>query len=170
MEWPAARTEDLIVEALGDELLVYDSERDRAHSLNGTAARVWELCDGERDPAALADAAGVSEDDVWRALTQLDERRLLEGELPRRMSGPEYSRRQAVRRMGLIGASAAFAAPLVKSIVVPTAAEAGASCVTLNGVCATVDGEGGFQITTRACRPQTAPHPPPPCPHPGDFC
>src|SRR5204862_3573477 len=84
-----------------------------------------------------------TEDEVWRALSQLDERRLLDGELPRRMSGPEYSRRQAVRRMGLIGASAAFAAPLVKSIVVPTAAEAGASCVPENGTCGTFNGEGG---------------------------
>jgi Coenzyme PQQ synthesis protein D (PqqD) len=153
---PPGRREGLIVEALDDELLVYDSERAKAHSLNRVAATVWELSDGERDAAAIAAAADVSEDDVWRALSQLEERRLLDGELPRRMSGPEYSRRQAVRRMGLIGASAAFAAPLVKSIVVPTAAQAGASCVPENGVCATFDGEGCFNMTTRPCCPQPA--------------
>src|SRR3954468_11667019 len=132
---PPGRREGLIVEALDDELLVYDSERAKAHSLNRVAATVWELSDGERDVTAIAAAADVSEDDVWRALSQLEERNLLDGDLPRRMSGPEYSRRQAVRRMGLIGASAAFAAPLVKSIVVPTAAEAGASCVPPDGTC-----------------------------------
>jgi hypothetical protein len=144
---PPGRREGLIVEELDGELLVYDSERTHAHLLNPVAASVWQACDGLRDVAALAEVAGVSEDDVWRALSQLEERRLLDGELPRRMSGPEYSRRQAVRRMGLIGASAAFAAPLVKSIVVPTAAEAGASCVPEGGQCGT--GEGcdttGFQ-------------------------
>jgi coenzyme PQQ synthesis protein D (PqqD) len=139
--FPAARNEGLVIESLGDELLVYDSERDRAHSLNAVAAAVWELCDGDRDVGELADAATarlgepVSEDAVWRALSQLDERRLLVGELPQRMSGPEFSRRTALARAGLIGASAAFAAPLVKSIVVPTAAEAGASCVPPGGQC-----------------------------------
>src|SRR5690348_16823049 len=102
---PAARRDGLIVESLDGELLVYDTERDRAHSLNAVAAAVWEACDGLRDAGDIAADADVSEDDVWRALTQLDERRLLDGELPLRMSGPEYSRRQAVRRMGLIGAS-----------------------------------------------------------------
>jgi len=134
---PPGRREGLIVETLGDELLVYDSDTNRAHSLNAVAAAVWEECDGARSADAVAQAVGVTEDEVWRALTQLDERGLLEGELPRRLSGPEYSRRQAVRRMGLIGASAAFAAPLVKSIVVPTAAQAGASCAGINQQCGT---------------------------------
>src|SRR3954463_5551494 len=151
---PSGRREGLIVESFDDELLLYDSDNARAHSLNRVAAAVWELSDGVRDAKELANAAGVTEDDVWRALSQLEERNLLDGELPRRMSGPEYSRRQAVRRMGLIGASAAFAAPLVKSIVVPTAAQAGASCVPENGVCATFDGEGCFNMTTRPCCPQ----------------
>jgi hypothetical protein len=134
---PAGRHEGLVVEKLGDELLVYDSETTRAHSLNEVAAAVWEACDGERDATSIAELVGVPEDSVWRALSQLEERGLLEGELPVRMSGREYSRRQAVRRMGLIGASAAFAAPLVKSIVVPTAAQAGASCTPINSPCGT---------------------------------
>jgi coenzyme PQQ synthesis protein D (PqqD) len=151
---PPGRRDGLIVEKLEEELLVYDSETSRAHSLNPVAAAVWELSDGERDAAEIAELVGVPENAVWRALSQLEERQLLDGELPRRMSGPEYSRRQAMRRVGLIGASAAFAAPLVKSIVVPTAAQAGASCVPENGVCATFDGEGCFNMTTQPCCPQ----------------
>ena len=138
---PAGRRDGLIVESLDGELLVYDTERDRAHSLNAVAAAVWEACDGVRDAKAIAALAGVTEDAVWRALSQLEERGLLDGELPRRMSGPEYSRRQAVRRIGLIGASAAFAAPLVKSIVVPSPADAGVqSCVPENGQCGSGEG------------------------------
>src|SRR3954453_914393 len=113
---PAGRREGLIVETLDEELLVYDSESTRAHSLNRVAAAVWEMSDGERDAVGIAEGVGASEDDVWRALSQLEERGLLDGELPRRMSGPEYSRRQAVRRMGLIGASAAFGAAAVKAV------------------------------------------------------
>jgi hypothetical protein len=150
---PPGRREGLIVEELDGELLVYDTERDRAHSLNAVAAAVWQACDGVRDPKAIAEAAGVTDDDVWRALSQLDERGLLAGDLPRRMSGPEYSRRQAVRRMGLIGASAAFAAPLVKSIAIPTSAYAQASCVPLNGQCGTFDGEVCNMSTFPPCCP-----------------
>jgi hypothetical protein len=147
---PSGRREGLIVETLGDELLVYDTDTGRAHSLNPVAAAVWQECDGARSAAAIAATVGVTEDEVWRALTQLDERGLLEGELPRRMSGPEYSRRQAMRRVGLIGASAALTAPLVKSIVVPTAAQAGASasCVTINNPCGTPVGEAGCDTMT----------------------
>jgi coenzyme PQQ synthesis protein D (PqqD) len=163
--FPAARTDGLLVESLDDELLVYDAERDRAHSLNAVAAAVWEACDGERGIEKLGRFATeklgepVSEDAVWRAFSQPDERQLLVGELPSRMSGPEFSRRTALARAGLIGASAAFAAPLVKSIVVPTAAEAGASCVPPNGQCGTNLGE--------SCNTQSFP---PCCPVPNIAC
>ena len=154
---PPGRREGLIAESLDDELLLYDSDRARAHSLNRVAAAVWELSDGVRDAKELANAAGVTEDDVWRALSQLEERHLLDGELPRRMSGPEYSRRQAVRRMGMIGASAALAAPLVKSIVVPTPASAGAmSCVPENARCGTFNGSTCDPSTFPPCCPQPA--------------
>jgi hypothetical protein len=159
MGWPSARRDGLIVETLGDELLVYDAERDRAHSLNATSAAVWQACDSVGDAAALAEAVTerlgepVSEEAAWRALSQLDERRLLVGELPRRMTGREYSRRQAVRRMSVIGASAAFAAPFVKSIVVPTAAQAQASCVEQGGQCGVNTGEGCDTSTFPPCCP-----------------
>src|SRR4051794_36757003 len=156
---PSGRREGLIVESFDDELLLYDSDSARAHSLNRVAAAVWELSDGVRDAKELANAAGVTEDDVWRALSQLEERNLLDGDLPRRISGPEYSRRQAVRRMGLIGASAAFAAPLVKSIVVPTAAQAGASCVPPGGTCGAGTQTGCDTSGFAPC-----------CPSPGIFC
>jgi hypothetical protein len=158
---PPGRREGLIVESLGDELLLYDSDSAQAHSLNRVAAAVWELSDGVRDAKELANAAGVTEDDVWRALSQLEERNLLDGQLPRRMSGPEYSRRQAVRRMGLIGASAAFAAPLVKSIAVPTTASAGAtmSCIPPGGVCGDfIASSGGCELENHPpCCPQSPP-------------
>ena len=156
---PAARSEGLLVESLGDELLVYDAERDRAHSLNAVAATVWELSDGDRSAGQLAEAATsklgepVSEDAIWRALSQLDERGLLAGELPRRMSGPEFSRRTALARAGLIGASAAFAAPLVKSIVLPTTAQAQASCVPQGGDCGTKSGSNCDTSNFAPCCP-----------------
>ena len=44
---PLARSEELVIEELGDELLVYDERTQRAHCLSATAARVWRACDGK---------------------------------------------------------------------------------------------------------------------------
>ena len=45
---PLARTESLIIKELADETLIYDTQRDKAHCLNSTAALVWKNCDGKR--------------------------------------------------------------------------------------------------------------------------
>ena len=46
---------------IGDELLVYDKTRDTAHSLNRTAATVWQSCDG-LGGAALWQNVGLNAD------------------------------------------------------------------------------------------------------------
>jgi hypothetical protein len=45
--FPRARAENLTVRVLGDETLVYDQERHKAHCLNATAALVWRHCNGK---------------------------------------------------------------------------------------------------------------------------
>jgi len=47
---PQARSEDLVIQDIGDEVLVYDLTRHKAHCLNRTAALVWRKCDGTRTP------------------------------------------------------------------------------------------------------------------------
>jgi len=51
---PLARTEDVVVEYLGTDLVVYDQRSNLASVLNRTAALVWENADGERTVADLA--------------------------------------------------------------------------------------------------------------------
>jgi hypothetical protein len=51
---PKARTADLVINDLTDEVLVYDLKRDKAHCLNPTAAAVWKLCDGKSSAAEIA--------------------------------------------------------------------------------------------------------------------
>jgi hypothetical protein len=139
---PRARTDGLIVRKLDGEVLVYDGSRDRATCLNAFAAEVWERCDGQTSPAALARAVATSRSDavtegaVWLALEQLRRAHLLEAGLP--ASGlHRTSRRELLRTLGL---GAAVALPMVTSIVVPGVADAqsclpeGASC-TLNSQC-----------------------------------
>ena len=56
---PVARSEGLLVEELGDELIICDIERDVVHSLNGPAAVCWKALDGAIDIVALsAEAVG----------------------------------------------------------------------------------------------------------------
>lgn len=127
---PLARRRGLVVKKVGNEVLVYDTESDRAHCLNETAALVWNLCDGRRDATAIARAMqkelNVTVDDkvISFALTQLGRDNLLEQQsvIPNVFSG--MSRRQMMRTLGI---ATAVALPLVTSIVAPTAVQA-ASC------------------------------------------
>ncbi|MFL6228861.1 MAG: PqqD family protein [Pyrinomonadaceae bacterium] len=123
---PRARTDELIVRELHDEVLVYDLARDKAHCLNQTAALVWRHCDGLTSVAELARVlsretdAPVDERVVWLALKQLSRDRLLEaGAIPPQPGG--LNRRQMMR---VLGRAAVVALPLVTTIVAPTPAQA----------------------------------------------
>jgi len=35
------------VQGLGDEVMLYDPEKDNIHVLNNTACSIWNLCDGQ---------------------------------------------------------------------------------------------------------------------------
>src|SRR5215813_7903817 len=81
---PKTRSTQIFVQKLPSELVVYDVERNEVHCLNGTAARVWELCDGNHTVAEIAQQLGTdlepqaAETLVWCALDQFAEKHLLE--------------------------------------------------------------------------------------------
>src|SRR5262245_62062862 len=115
---PAAREDDLIVQEMADEVLVYDQRRHRAHCLNETAAMVWRSLDGKStasDVAArlsrerrLAVETGL----VQLAVEELRRSDLLQGPIESGKSG--VSRREMMKRVGI---GAAIALPVVVSIV-----------------------------------------------------
>ena len=154
-EHPKVRGDGLVVEHVGDELLVYDRERDKAHCLNDTAALVFSHCDGERSVCELAaqlsaeSGRPIDEDVVGRALVRLSDEHLLE-EPVSATGGREWSRRQVLVRVGVAGAAAGVGLPVVKSVVAPTAAHA-QSCVPQGGVCGTPDSFGACQQTAQCC-------------------
>jgi hypothetical protein len=125
---PVARKEDLIVQQLGDETLVYDLSRHKAHCLNATAATIWRQCDGNQTVADIARHAGadldVPCDDavVLYALAHLQKNHLLEGRISADLN-VSLKRRAALRTLALGG----LALPLIASIPSPTRAQA-ASC------------------------------------------
>jgi len=124
---PTTRKAHLLVQELPDEVLIYDVERNEVHCLNGTAARVWSLCDGERTVSEIAQLLGSDlepdavETLVWCALDQFTEKHLLEetADSPPALNRPaDMSRRQMVLRLGL----AVALLPVVESIMSPPAA------------------------------------------------
>lgn len=144
---PRARQEDLVIEGLGDETLVYDMRSHKAHCLNRTAALVWNRCDGKATVSEMRVALEkefhmpVDSDVVWLAIEQLSQAKLLSDRLPGSVSQQAMSRRAVIRKIGL---GAAVALPLVTSILAPTTAEAstclpaGAACTTGSQCCSTV--------------------------------
>lgn len=125
---PRARTSGLIVKEADGELLIYDLERNKAHCLNASAAKIWQQCDGQNTVAQVCTSLSADlhttcdEKVVWYALNQFAKDNLLEEEvpIPAFMVGG-MNRRQMVRTLGL---TAAIAVPLVTSILAPSAVQA----------------------------------------------
>jgi hypothetical protein len=157
---PLARSEDLVVEDLDDEVLVYDRRNARAHCLTGTAAQVWRACDGEADVAEISVRLDLDTDTVNLALAELESNALLDG--PAMSNGS--TRRQfsitAVKAGAAIGA-----APMIYSIVAPTPAAAitpsvsqclfysGKSCSSCSQICGCCCCcEGCSSATVPACK------------------
>ena len=117
---PRARTSDFVIRELDDETLVYDTERDKAHCLNPTAAMVWKQCDGHTTAAQAARSLNsafsfqVDEDVIWLAVKQLERFHMVDA--PRDL--PIVSRRDLVLKYAPI----ALTLPVIMSITAPTQA------------------------------------------------
>jgi hypothetical protein len=113
---PRARRDDLEIQRMGEEMVVYDLRSHEAHSLDAMAVHVWELADGSRDVAALAHllqariGRDVSADDVAATLQHLGDAGLL-------AEGP--SRRELLRRAAMVGAVTLVGGGVLKTIIAP---------------------------------------------------
>ena len=122
---PVARNEDLLVEEIHDETVVFDTRSREAHCLSPLAAVVFSHCDGETSKDELVALAAeklgepVDAERVQDALAQLEERSLLAGQ--GRDDG--LSRRQMIKRSAVAGGVVA-SVPLITSVLPPTAAAA----------------------------------------------
>jgi hypothetical protein len=118
---------DLVVEGLPEGgLLVMEPDGGRSHTLNAAASVVFEAWRaGEHDVAALAAKVAAStelpadEGIVHTALARLKDAGLVREEIPQ-PSLESVSRRRLLR----LAAGAAFALPLVETIVTPSPAAA----------------------------------------------
>lgn len=131
---PLARRDDLLVEEVENELVIYDERAESAHRLNRTAAVVWRHCDGEHDVPALVDVLraelgdDLADEDLVRiALDGLAAKDLIEGVAERAYEDTQLSRRRIIRRVGTVGV-AALALPVISSLAAPTPASAQSFC------------------------------------------
>jgi hypothetical protein len=155
-----ARTQDLIVQEMGEETLVFDRRTDVAHCLSPVASLIWSLCNGTTDhPALTAAVAATGVDDaeavVDAALLDLADKDLLQDGV---------SRRVAMKKMAKYGAGA-LAVPLVVSVMAPAAAmatspgtqAAGTVCTNNNQcagttTCGAVASDGSSSSYCNSCR------------------
>jgi hypothetical protein len=126
MNLPRGRRDDLLTTKLDDEVVVYDPETKRAHSLNRLAVAVWNHSDSAKTVADLqqkvSDDIGVPIDHaaVLSALRKLERAHLLLGKVAD--TGP-MTRREILRKGGKLSAAVAVT-PLIVSALVPVAAAA----------------------------------------------
>ena len=131
---PRARQDELVVEELSDETLVYDLKRHKARCLNRTAALVWRCCDGQKSVAEVAallehqSATPADEAVVWMALDRLGKAHLLSEPVTLPADRAQYSRREVLRSLGRVAGISLL--PVVASIVAPRAAQALSHCIS----------------------------------------
>lgn len=164
--YPVHRQNDLVVQEVGRELLVYDLNSHRAISLNESAALVWNACDGTR---SIDDLVGVLSNElrqpvpietVLLALEDLNKVGLLEQAESTGYLGP-VSRREVIRKIGI---ATVAAIPIVSSVIAPPAAAAQSTCVPDSFGCICNQGSNGRQGQ------QCTPFPSFPCDNPVCRC
>lgn len=136
--YPVSRKNDLVVQEIKGEVLVYDLNTHKAYCLNQTSALVWELCDGHRSVAEISRELDkklnlqTGENVVRLALEQLKREGLLEnGELlPVDLNG--INRREVIRQVGL---ASLVALPVILAIRAPVAAQSFSACGAVQPSC-----------------------------------
>ena len=135
---PQARKDDLVIQEVGGEVLVYDLRTNKAICLNQTSALVWQNCDGKKNALEISKdiekqlGSAVSEDLVWFAVNQLQKEKLLteDKEIVNKFEG--LNRREVIKKIGL---TSMIALPIVSGLIAPTAAmaQSAAMCSCPNG-------------------------------------
>lgn len=128
---PVSRQENIVVQEYGNEILIYDLTKNKAFSLNETSAIIWQLCDGSKAIADIAESLSgkynspISEDFVWLALEQLKKDNLLENAKEVSTDFGGLSRRELIRKVGL---ATLVTLPVISSLIAPRAANAASGC------------------------------------------
>lgn len=127
---PTARQNNLVIQQLDSELLVYDLETNKAFSLSETSALVFNACNGETTFDELKAKHNFTDDLIFLTLDELKKESLI-ADNSYRSPFTGISRREAAIKVGL---ATMLALPVILGVAAPAAAAA-ASCVPLDGAC-----------------------------------
>lgn len=149
--YPISRKDNLVMQNLENEVLLYDLKVNKAFCLNETLAFVWNACDGNQSVTAISRRLSqefshpIDEDFVWLALEQLKKEKLLMNGEALKTNFKGLSRREVIRKVGL---SSMVALPLISSVIAPTAlnAQSTAGCAGLTCLV-----NGGFEGENGCC-------------------
>lgn len=136
-KYPISRKDNLVVQEVNGEVLIYDLAKNKAFCLNESSAMIWALCDGTKSAKEISQELSlnfkvpINEELVWLALERFKKENLFENadELSNDFKG--FSRREAIRKVGL---GSMIALPVVSAIIVPTAVSA-QSCTAAGSPC-----------------------------------
>jgi hypothetical protein len=119
---PMARSLDLIVQEVDDEVLIYDEYNARAHCLSADTGRIWLACDGEKSEAAIAAELDTDIDMVQRTLVELNTLALVQIDpaLIEKGNGNGATRREFGLKAAKLGGAVAIA-PAIYTVIAPTA-------------------------------------------------
>lgn len=125
--------------------------------MNETSALVYRLCNGNNSVSEIRQAVSkklkqpVIEDFVWLVLDQLKKENLLDNSSEINAKFDRFSRREAIKRVGL---ASMIALPIISSLIALTAAmaqSATATCGALNQSCTGLGGNRGTCCSGLIC-------------------
>lgn len=142
---PLVKTEGLVMQDLGDELLVYDMETKQASCLNRSARSFLQSCDGETTVYEAAEKLDLSPDLVISTVGAFSKAGLLAEPLSG-IPTTGISRRKLLRAAATLG----VAVPIVSTLVAPSAVHA-ASCGGAESPCTQNPGGGSTCCAQLTC-------------------
>lgn len=158
---PAARSEDLVLQDVDGELLVYDRFNNSAHCLNATAAQVFRACDGYTSIQVMGNQLNLDEINVEQALFELENCGLLQDE-------PQlgHTRREMAVKFAKYGTAASLPfivstlGPVAMAAATPTPAQCLSystgdcnDCTQICGCCCCCQGCSGLASSCKVCYP-----------------
>jgi hypothetical protein len=135
-----SKTNNIVVQELETEVLIYNLESNKAFCLNETSALIWQICGQENSLEQIRQKVEkrlnhpVMDEFIWLALSDLKKHGLIENANQVEDKFEGLNRRQIVKKVGL---ATMMALPAVSSVVAPTAANAQSGCSFFQESCVT---------------------------------
>lgn len=123
MKLPKARTENIVEQNLGREILIYDLLTNKAFNLNETSGVIYKNCDGVTSFEEMRRKYKYTDDFIYFALDELKRNDLLTRDYESPVAN--VNRREVIRKVGM---ATMFALPVINGFTAPQAVQASSSC------------------------------------------